>query len=715
MDLKRLVPSFELVVDGQKADLELAGAVIGIRCSDDMDRAGRFQLHLSDVDRKWTKLDKFKVGTQIEIKLGYQGQLKTVCKAEVKTLEVVLAPDGPTRLLVAGFDKGHAFSKGTVTKTYKNVKDSDLARQIAQRNRLTADIDDSQVVHDYVIQSNLSDYDFLMQRAVLAGFRFNIDDKKLSFKKPQIGQQPAAKLVWRENIGRLAVEVNTYDQVSKITTSGWASKTLKNMKSPSKKGDELGTQGGQVTGAQLVKKMFGDVESVVTVASGEQSLLDAMAKAEFNKRSASFVLAEGRITGDPAVRAGAVIEVDKAGQRLNGEYYVTGSDHLFFVDTGYATEFRARRFAIQKQTPPPKNPAKAAAQQQQAEKEAKEAAKQAEQASKFKLEAAREAQKRAQQAAESAKNVLDRANQALGQAKQGGGDVARATLAQAEKKIAEAKQYLGAAQNKVNAAATEIGSATDDMAKRALTAAHEAAANVLDVARGAAQHASDGFDAAKAAALDALHTVESEGAQFSSQVKAAKNTLLSKADACLAAGKSGIATALGSIVKAKNAIETCAAKSPDGAKSIIGGLSTDAGKLQDIAKQTGKLSQDSILAAVSAGAQHAADAAKNAVARSQEAIAKARDAAKNAPHGADAQKFLEKAAEEKKRAEAALAKAQAQLRKNDELARLLPSRPAVADARDGAVKAAQTAAAAAQSATRTAGDAAAAASAACKS
>ena len=116
------------------------------------------------------------------------------------------------------------------------MKDSDLATQIAQRNGLTADVDDSQVVHEYVLQSNLSDYDFLMQRAVIAGFRFSIDDKKLTFKKPQIGQGAAAKLVWRENIGRLAVEVNTFDQVSKITSSGWAPDTMKNMTSPSKKG-----------------------------------------------------------------------------------------------------------------------------------------------------------------------------------------------------------------------------------------------------------------------------------------------------------------------------------------------------------------------------------------------------------------------------------------------------------------------------------------------
>jgi phage protein D len=230
------------------------------------------------------------------------------------------------------------------------VKDSDLAKEIAQRNGLTADVDDSKVVHDYVIQSNLSDYDFLMQRAAIAGFRFNVDGKKLSFKKPQIGQGAAAKLVWRENIGRLAVEVNTFDQVSKITSTGWDPDKMKNMTSPAQKGDEYGTQGGQITGAQLAKQMYGEIESVLAVTTGQQNILEAIAKAEFNQRAGSFVVAEGRITGDPAVTAGAVVEVDKAGERLNGEYYVTGSEHVFFTDTGYATEFRARRYAIKKKS-----------------------------------------------------------------------------------------------------------------------------------------------------------------------------------------------------------------------------------------------------------------------------------------------------------------------------------------------------------------------------
>src|SRR3989442_8664732 len=150
-------------------------------------------------------------------------------------------------------------------------------------------------------------------------------------------------------------EVNTFDQVSKITTSGWDPKNAREVTGPGKTGDEFGKQGGAVTGAQLVKQMFGDIEQVVTLATGEKSLLEAVAKSEDNQRAGAFVHAEARVTGDPAIRAGSVVEVEKAGKRVDGQYYVVSTDHLFFVDTGYATEVRAKRYTIKKGSSPAKD------------------------------------------------------------------------------------------------------------------------------------------------------------------------------------------------------------------------------------------------------------------------------------------------------------------------------------------------------------------------
>src|SRR5471030_2967083 len=622
-DDSTLVPDFQLLVDGTAADSDLEGSVIGIRVTDDMDKSSRFWVHFSDVGRKWTKEDKFKPGVAIEIKLGYQGKLASVYKGEVSNVEIVLTPDGPSRLVVSGVDKGHNFDKGTVTKTYKDVKDSDLASDIAQRHGLSADVEDTKVVHDYVIQNNLSDYDFLMQRAALAGFRMYVDDKKLSFKKPQVVAAPAATLTWRENISRFIQEVNTFDQSSKMTTSGWDPRQAQPNTGPSQGGDEYGTQEGTVTGAQLVKKLFGEVESEMPIASGQANLLDAVAKSEFNKRSGTFVHAEARVKGDPAIRAGSTVEVAKAGKRVDGQYYVISTDHVFFVDTGYATEFKAKRYTIKKGTSPAKDLGKFAKSLQEAAQKAQEIAEKIKDAASWALKAAREAAKKASQAVDAAKQVWDQVKSALDQVKQGAGDVAQAALKSIEGQLASLKDYVAKASDKVSEAAQEAANATQEIAQQALTKAHEAASQVTEIAAKAIQHASDAFDAVKAAALDAVNTV---GDDISGAVKGLKTSLTAAAEAAVNIGKAGLTLAQAAIMQGKNAIEMCAASAVAMAGPMIEALGGQLDKVIDAVKASGDAAGKSIFGAIGAAAQNVIDKVQSAIKSAQDAIQKAKDA-----------------------------------------------------------------------------------------
>ena len=625
-DDKRLVPHFQLLVDGSAADPELAASVIGIRVTDDMDRASRFWLHLSDVGRKWTQKNKFKPGTQIEIKLGYQGKLKSVCKGEVSNLEIVLTSDGPSRLVASGVDKGHNFDKGTVTQTYKDVKDSDLARRVAQRHGLSADVEDSKVVHDFVIQNNLSDYDFLLQRAAVAGFRVYVDGKKLLFKKPKIGDPPAARLVWRENIGRFIQEVNTFDQVSKITTTGWDVEKKKEIPSTAKSGDEYGKQGGTETGEQLVKKMFGDIEAVYPLATAQKNILEAVAKSEYNKRAGVFVHAEARVTGDPAIRAGSVVEVEKAGKRVDGQYYVVSTDHVFFVDTGYATEFRARRYAIKKGQTPVKNLTRSAQSVQQAAQKAQQIADLA----AFRLKAAREAANSANQAIVSARQVLDQVKEALAQVKQGNAEVAQTALKQAEARLKGLGDYVAKAKSKVGEAGQETAAAKSEMARGALKKAQEAAAGVTEIADRGIQHASDAFDAVKAAVLDALHTTGAVDAPLSGAVQGIKIGLLAAADIALNIGKAGLAMAQAGVKSGQTAVEMCAAQATAAAGPLVDALPGLLEQVVTSVQGSGDAAGQSISGAIASGAQHGIDQATKAIKEAQTGIAQANDAVKNA-------------------------------------------------------------------------------------
>src|SRR5260370_3690415 len=224
---------------------------------------------------------------------------------------------------------------------------------------------------------------------------------------------------------------------------------MENITGSAEKGAEYGTQGGTVTGEKLVKQLCGDIEAVIPVASGEKNLLEAVAKSEYNKRAGTFVHAEARVTGDAKIRAGSIVEVEKAGKRVDGQYYVVSTDHLFFVDTGYATEFRAKRYSIKKGSSPVKNLGKFAKALQDAAKKAQEIADKIKDAAAWALKAARDAAKRAQQAVEAAKQVWEQVNDALKQVKRGPGDAAQSAPKRVESKLAGRKDYLAHAVTKI--------------------------------------------------------------------------------------------------------------------------------------------------------------------------------------------------------------------------------------------------------------------------
>src|SRR5947208_7482304 len=368
-------------------------------------------------------------------------------------------------------------------------------------------------------------------------------------------------------------------------------KNAREMTGPGKTGDEYGKQAGTVTGAQLVRQMCGDVEQVVTLATGEKGLLQAVAKSEYNQRAGAFVHAEARVTGDPAIRAGCVVEVEKAGKRVDGQYYVVSTDHLFFVDTGYATEFRAKRYTIKKGSAPVKNLAKFAQSVQQAAQKAQQIAQNIQNAAAWALKAARRAAQRASQALEAAEQVWQDVKDALEQVKQGAGDVAQAALKSVESKLAGLKDYVAQTNAKVAEAAQEALNATQEVAREALAKAHEAAAQVAEIAGKAIQHATDAYDAVKAAAQDAVHTV---GDQLSPAVQGHKSNLMFAAETVLDASKAGMTLAQAGIAKGKSAIEMCAASAAAAAKSLIDGLGSDLGQVIDAVKSSGDAAGKSI-------------------------------------------------------------------------------------------------------------------------
>ena len=68
---------------------------------------------------------------------------------------------------------------------FVGLKDSDIASQIASEANLEVDAVDSKVTHDYVIQANQTDLEFLRERAGRIQYEVFVSDKTLHFRPVQ--------------------------------------------------------------------------------------------------------------------------------------------------------------------------------------------------------------------------------------------------------------------------------------------------------------------------------------------------------------------------------------------------------------------------------------------------------------------------------------------------------------------------------------------------
>src|SRR5713226_2200980 len=173
------------------------------------------------------------IGSTVTIKMTPPGDSpKTLLKGEVTGFE---AEYDATRLrtILRGYDMSHRLHRGRQTHTYKNVTDSDIARQVANRANLpVGQIDPTSVTYDHVSQANQSDWDFLKARAREIGYEMGMDDGKFYFRKPiQASGAPQPgnyqshsgplQLVLGDDLIEFRPRVTSAEQVSTVKVRGW--------------------------------------------------------------------------------------------------------------------------------------------------------------------------------------------------------------------------------------------------------------------------------------------------------------------------------------------------------------------------------------------------------------------------------------------------------------------------------------------------------------
>jgi phage protein D len=346
-----LVPAFDLSVNGSPLSVEIQSHVVSLTVEDDAEWPSMFTMEVaSSIDQDdplaWVNDETFAVGGAVEVKLGYADDLAVAFVGEITGLEPEFSFNKMPTLVVRGYDRRHRLTRGRKTRSFVQQKDSDIASQIASEAGLSADATDSGVTHDYVLQANRSDMEFLRERARRIHYEVAIDDKTLKFRPVPFDQGEALTLSFESGaLLEFHPRLTSAFPVTELKVRGWSPKDKKEIVGQAKKGDEPSTMGGEKSGAAVVESAFGAAAGLIAdhpVMS--QAEADQVAKARYNSAGLTLIEGSGVCHGIPDVRGGKVVKIDGVGTRFSGNYLVTAARHVY-SPRGYYTHFDVRRNA----------------------------------------------------------------------------------------------------------------------------------------------------------------------------------------------------------------------------------------------------------------------------------------------------------------------------------------------------------------------------------
>src|SRR6266496_590387 len=334
----RSSPERRILINGAAIPPDLDADVLAVTVCHYAEGGDRFEVLVNALDSnnqqlKWIDSNHANPGNEVTIELGYQGNLTQVLVGEIAALRVSYANDQAAQLHIQGFDRLHRLRRGRRTRAFLQVKDSQIADQVAAGLQLQSQVTDSSVVHDYVLQNNLSDIDFLAERARRIRYEVVVDDRTLIFRPVSNHLTGTLTFEYMRDLKWFNVRQSTARQVSDVTVRGWNPSSKEAILGVARIGAETTKMNGSQSGPQIADAAFGAFSDATTdIPIASQTEADQIAEARFNALALELTTGEGEVVGEPTLRAGTTVDLSGLGTRFSGLYYVTQTEHRIAPD-----------------------------------------------------------------------------------------------------------------------------------------------------------------------------------------------------------------------------------------------------------------------------------------------------------------------------------------------------------------------------------------------
>jgi phage protein D/phage baseplate assembly protein gpV len=327
----------QVTFDGSPISSELQQALLEIRVERQFQVPGRVTIRFLDPGYVLAGASSVSFGTTIEVSDPADRGLVLI-SAEATSVAVEQPQGQQPELVVIGHDRSHRMGRATIVKSYLSMQYSDVVTKMATEVGLTAKVDSTSEVVDYLLQAD-SDLGLLTELAHRVGFDWWVDGTDLNFRKPASGGE--VSLALGTDLLSFSARASGHHP-DEVTVDGWDRSQQQQVTSTAQDPSRGVTASSTLADlASGTAKAFGSATlTTAGVAARNQAEATALSQAIYDRGRSCAVSARGVAPGNGNIKLGSTVRVSQAGP-LAGTYPVTTVEHLYRPSAGYVTRFRS--------------------------------------------------------------------------------------------------------------------------------------------------------------------------------------------------------------------------------------------------------------------------------------------------------------------------------------------------------------------------------------
>lgn len=278
--------------------------------------------------------DELIPGKKIEIQFGYHDETTTVFKGIIISNTQKINNDS-SELTVECKDETVKMTVNKGNRHFNDILDSDVVSQLLGDNGITdTDIEDSQTQHEQLLQSNVSDWDFIISRLDVNSMICVIANGNVTVKKPNLQDDSKLDLTYGADILEFHADMDARTQTNSVKTMSWDFENQE-VRIVESEDPEVPDE-GEFSRDQLASVNDQPLE-IRTAASFTEKEAQDIANAKKLRQELSKIKAKVKYQGTTTAKPGDFISLNGVGKNFNGKAFISSIQHEF-GDGDWTTE-----------------------------------------------------------------------------------------------------------------------------------------------------------------------------------------------------------------------------------------------------------------------------------------------------------------------------------------------------------------------------------------